>query len=275
MPKTPKTPKNSVSNRYGWMADLPDHRDHTYSAPQQVLSQLPPKADLRKQCPPVYNQGQIGSCTANAIAAAVQFTREKEKHTPDFMPARLFIYWNERNVEHTVPIDAGAQIRDGIKVINQYGVCPETDWSYDDTPADPQSNLWPTGAKPTLKPTPQAFTDAAKYKSVAYQRVSRSAADMKGCLASGYPFVFGFTVYESFESPAVAKSGVLSMPKPNEKTVGGHAVLAVGYDDSAQAFIVRNSWGPKWGQKGYFTIPYLYLLDENLADDFWTLRVVD
>jgi C1A family cysteine protease len=97
---------------------------------------------------------------------------------------------------------------------------------------------------------------------------------MRGCLASGYPFVFGFTVYESFESQDVAKTGVVPMPSPNEQTVGGHAVLAVGYDDSQQRFIVRNSWGPDWGMKGYFTIPYAYLTQSNLSDDFWTIRLI-
>jgi len=95
------------------------------------------------------------------------------------------------------------------------------------------------------------------------------------CLAEGYPFVFGFTVYESFESPAVAKTGVLDMPKPQEKTLGGHAVMAVGYDDKAKRFLVRNSWGSDWGLKGYFTIPYDYLDSRNLADDFWTIRAME
>jgi C1A family cysteine protease len=97
---------------------------------------------------------------------------------------------------------------------------------------------------------------------------------MKGCLASGYPFVFGFTVYESFESQQVAQSGVLSMPAAGETIVGGHAVLAVGYDDSKNAFIIRNSWGDGWGLAGYFYMPYAYLLDNNLSDDFWTIRTV-
>jgi C1A family cysteine protease len=239
------------------------------------VSQLPPVADLRKKCPPVYDQGRIGSCTANAIAAAVQFTRKLEKHEPDFMPSRLFIYWNERSMERSVPIDSGAQIRDGIKVINKLGVCPEPEWPYDDTPANAKTNLWKSTAKPAQRPPAACFTTALNYQSVAYQRVDRSLAQMKGCLASGYPFVFGFTVYESFEGDAVAKSGVLLMPLPTEKTVGGHAVLAVGYNDAKQVFVIRNSWGPDWGQKGHFTIPYAYLLDPNLADDFWTIRVVE
>ena len=97
---------------------------------------------------------------------------------------------------------------------------------------------------------------------------------MKGCLASGYPFVFGFSVYDSFESEAVARSGEMPMPQPTERLLGGHAVLAVGYDDATQRFIVRNFWGRKWGMAGYFTMPYGYMTDSNLADDFWTIRLI-
>jgi C1A family cysteine protease len=109
---------------------------------------------------------------------------------------------------------------------------------------------------------------------VQYARVAQDAGQMKACLAAGYPFVFGFTVYESFEGDAVANSGVLQMPGDSEAQVGGHAVMAVGYSDSTQRFLVRNSWGSGWGVGGYFTIPYAYLTDANLADDFWVIRVV-
>jgi C1A family cysteine protease len=248
--------------KFGWIPDLPDMRDHLYSAPQATVATLPVQVDLRANCPVVYDQGQLGSCTGNAIAGAIQFDRMKQNLKPDFVPSRLFIYYNERVMEHTVATDAGAMIRDGIKSVAKLGVCPEVpDWPYDIT-------------KFAQKPPAKAFTDAKAHLAASYSRLLNIAPQLKGCLASGYPFVFGFSVYESFESQAVAQTGVVLMPQPTEKQIGGHAVMAVGYDDTQQRFIVRNSWSAAWGMKGYFTIPYGYLTDNNLADDFWTIRVV-
>ena len=241
--------------------NLPDHRDHTYAAPVQVLATLPPKIDLTPQCPTtVYNQGQLGSCTGNAIAGAIEFDLLKQKKQ-DMIPSRLFIYYNERDIEGTVGEDSGAMIRDGIKSVAAQGVCSETEWPYD------INNF-------TEKPQQKCYDDALKTTAKSYSRVLRTLNQMRGCLASGYPFVFGFSVYESFESEEVAKSGIVPMPTSKEQILGGHAVLAVGYDDSQHRFIVRNSWGDAWGMKGYFTIPYAYLLDGNLSDDFWTIRIV-
>jgi C1A family cysteine protease len=246
--------------RYGWIPDLPDARDHLYAAPAPVAA-LPPKVDLRPQCPPVYDQGQLGSCTANAIGAAVQFDRMKQNLSPNFVPSRLFIYYNERVIEGTVSTDSGAQIRDGIKTVVKQGACPEPDWPYDIS-------------KFAVAPPKADFTEALKDRAVSYSRLVQNLNLLKGCLASGYPFVFGFTVYASFESPTVAQSGMVPMPSPGEEVVGGHAVMAVGYDDSAQRFIVRNSWGTAWGISGYFMMPYAYVTDSNLADDLWTVRLV-
>jgi C1A family cysteine protease len=250
-----------IHRKYGWAPDVPDFRDHVYSAPLPTLLKLPPKKDLRSGCPPVYDQGQLGSCTGNAIAGAIQF-EQKKQGVKTFTPSRLFIYYNERALEGTVNSDSGAQIRDGIKSVANVGFCPETEWPYDIN-------------KFADKPGPQVYKDAAKYTAVGYQRLdSSNLTQLKGCIADGFPFVYGFTVYDSFESQQVAKTGVLNLPGPKEKVVGGHAVLAVGYDDTAQRFTVRNSWGKDWGIKGYFTIPYAYLTDSNLADDFWTIRIL-
>lgn len=247
--------------RYGWVRDLPDQRDHLYAAPPAVLLKLPPSADLRSQCPPVYDQGQLGSCTANAIAAALEFDQSKQGLTPIFVPSRLFIYYNERAMEGTVSSDSGGQIRDGIKSVGKQGDCPEDLWPYDIS-------------KFAVSPSQQCYQQALKFTAVQYQRLSQALTQLKGCLAAGYPFVFGFTVYDNFESPQVAQTGHAQMPAPTEAAIGGHAVMAVGYDDSQNWFIVRNSWGTTWGLKGYFTLPYQYLLDQNLSSDFWTVHVV-
>jgi C1A family cysteine protease len=248
-------------SHYGWIPDLPDHRNFLYAVPAAIAGVQPASVDLRSQCPPVYDQGQLGSCTANAIAAAIQFERMKQRLAQIFTPSRLFIYYNERVIEHTVASDSGAQIRDGIKSVAQQGDCPETEWPYVIT-------------KFKVKPSKSCYTDALQYKAVSYQHLTPVLTQLNGCLASGNPFVFGFTVYESFESAQVAKTGHAALPKSGEAAIGGHAVMCVGYDEAKQWFIVRNSWGPGWGLKGFFTLPYSYLLSANLASDFWTIRVV-
>jgi len=170
-------PRNHTIKKYGWVPDLPDHRDFLYSAPQAVLGpKLPKSVDLRPHCPPIYDQGQLGSCTGNAIAGAFQFEQMKQK-IANWVPSRLFIYYNERVIEGTVSSDSGAQIRDGAKSVATTGVCPETDWPYDITKF---------AVKP---PDPPCYADAAKNTATSYQRVPQILNQMKGCLASGYPFV--------------------------------------------------------------------------------------
>lgn len=210
--------------------------------------------------PAVYDQGELGSCTGNAIAAAHQFEQMRQSETA-FAPSRLFIYYNERAVEGTVDQDSGAQIRDGIKSIASLGVCPESEWAYDIDQF-------------AVKPSEQCYADALFHKAIRYLKVPQDLRSIQGCLAYGYPVVFGFTVYESFESQDVAASGVVELPAPSESVVGGHAVLLVGYDEASQRFIVRNSWGDSWGQYGYFTIPFEYVLNAGLANDFWSIRLV-
>jgi C1A family cysteine protease len=251
-----KTLKTSKHLR-GWIPDFPDHRDFLYAAVRPVGVALPKKVDLRDGMSPVENQGQLGSCTANALAGALEFLEIKGgKSLVDL--SRLFIYYNERAIEHNVSSDSGAMIRDGIKTLAAQGVCPEKNWPY-------------VPSAFTKKPPSTCYTAAKKHTISTYHRLS-SLADMRACLAERYPFVFGFSVYESFESASVARTGVVNMPKRTERQLGGHAVCAVGYDDAAKRVIVRNSWGPGWGQKGYFTMPYDYVADRNLSDDFWTVR---
>lgn len=247
---------------YGWTPDLPDGRDLLYAAPVEALAALPRRVDLRKQCPDVYDQGQLGSCTANAIGGALEFDQMKQRKRSPFTPSRLFIYFNERTIEGTVDSDSGAQIRDGVKSVAQQGACKEKTWPYDiDKFRDP--------------PPKKSYDEAEKHQAIRYLRLTQALNQLKGCLADGYPFVFGFVVYESFESQEVAKSGHAQLPRAKEKQLGGHAVLAVGYDEANQWFIVRNSWGSSWGMRGYFTLPYPYLLQGSLSTDFWTIRSVE
>jgi C1A family cysteine protease len=262
------TPKSSVKSPAlsspeirkvvsGWLPDIPDNRDHLYGAVRKIPKTLPAMSDLRPCCSPVEDQQDLGSCTANALAGALEFLMKKDKVKFADM-SRLFIYYNERVIEHTVKTDAGAMIRDGIKTLVKQGACPEMSWPY---------NI----AKFAVKPPKTCYTEALDYQILSYARLN-AVDEMRACLADGFPFVFGFSVYEGFESQQVARTGVVEMPKEGERMLGGHAVLAVGYDDTSKRIIVRNSWGTGWGQKGYFTLPYAYVADRNLSDDFWTIR---
>jgi C1A family cysteine protease len=257
---TLKPASSSIQTRssiYGWLPDIPDNRDYMYGAVRKVPKTLPAKVDLRKGCSTVEDQKDLGSCTANALAGALEFLMKKDKVNFADM-SRLFIYYNERIIEHTVKTDSGAMIRDGIKTLAKQGSCTEASWPY-------------ITAKFAVKPPKKCYAEAMNYQILSYARIN-TVDEMRACLAEGYPFVFGFSVYDAFESQKMAKTGVLDMPKPAEKMLGGHAVLGVGYDNAAKRFIVRNSWGVDWGKKGYFTMPYTYLADRNLADDFWTIR---
>jgi C1A family cysteine protease len=249
---------------FGWTPDLPDHRDLKYALvrPEAAAKPLPPLVDMRVQCPAVYNQGNLGSCTANAIAGAFQFELMRQK-LPVFNPSRLFIYYNERVLEGQVKVDSGAQLRDGVKSVAKQGVCDEAGWPYIES-------------KFAAKPTKTLYTKAKKNLAIQYTRLNNNNInELKSCLATGNPFVFGFSVYDAFESPEVAKTGILNVPASTEKMIGGHAVMAIGYDDSKKAFLVRNSWGADWGLAGYFYMAYDYITSTDLADDFWTISQVE
>jgi C1A family cysteine protease len=245
---------------YGWKPDLPDFRDHRFSLDRRITNVVPVVVDMRHLCPPIYNQYQLGSCTANGIGGALEFDQIKQ-NLQVWSPSRLFIYYNERDIEGTIAQDSGASIRDGVKSVNVLGCCNASLWPYDP-------------AKFAEKPPLAAYEAALKFRSVKYQRVIQSSLMIRAALASGIPIVFGFSVYESFEGNAIAKTGVMSMPGSSESLLGGHCVLCVGYDDTHETFICRNSWGTGWGVNGYFYMPYEYMLSPDLCSDFWIIETV-
>ena len=216
---------------------------------------LPAKIDLRSKMPPVYDQGNLGSCTANALAAIFQYD------APTFMGSRLFLYYNERMLEYSTSYDAGATLSSGITCLKKYGICSETTWPY-------------TISAFKTKPPTKCYTTALANRVITATNIQNTAAAMKASLAANEPFVIGFLVYASFESYAVSKTGVVPMPKAGERVLGGHAVVVCGYDDAKQWWIVRNSWGTRWGDKGYFYVPYAYFLNRNLCSDLWNITSI-
>lgn len=239
---------------YGWIPDRPDQRDYRYSAIKPVV-RLPKKVDLRSLCSKVEQQGSLGSCTAQALAGNLEFLDNAVDGAYADV-SRLFIYYNERALMDTVDYDSGASLRDGIKTLKNDGACAEKSWPYVIRNFDD-------------KPPVKCYAEAKVHCIESYHRIN-TLSEMLVCLADGFPFVFGFTVYESFDTPMVKKTGIVVMPKKDETAIGGHAVMAVGYDQVARRFLVRNSWGTDWGMDGYFTMPFKYL--ETLAGDFWTVR---
>lgn len=241
----------------GWIPDLPDRRDFLYALAAPTIAVLPPHVDLRPNCSPIEDQGSIGSCTAQACIGALEFLEKKDR-VPFEDLSRLFVYYNERRLIGTTLWDSGAYLRDGMKTLAHDGVCPESTWPY---------RTW----RYRCKPSRRAYSEGLTHQITEYRRIL-TVDEGRTCLAEGYPFVFGFSVYSSFMTGLVASTGEANMPIPGERMVGGHAVLAVGYDDPSSRFICRNSWGTRWGDSGYFTMPFAYLADRNLSDDFWTVR---
>ena len=260
----------SLLGKYRWLPDPPDSRDHIYQLNTAVT--LAPRVDLRQYCSPVEDQGNIGSCTGNAIAGQIELIDRKGGKQLDV--SRLFIYYEERVLEGSVRYDAGAYIRDGVKVCYTKGA--------------PLESLWPYATnKFATKPPTAAYTDALKRKVTGYQRCTDFNA-VKNALAAGNPVTIGFSVYDSFEGAwgdiPHGQTGSGMMPFPNtgtEQLLGGHAVCIVGYDDTMPVagkangrFIVRNSWGTGWGDNGYFYMPYDVIKTTSMSSDFWLISAV-
>jgi C1A family cysteine protease len=202
--------------------------------------------------PPVYDQGNLGSCTANALCGAFAYAAR------GFLGSRLFLYYNTRVIAKNVSYDAGAYVHDGINALKTYGLCAEVAWPY---------NI----RQFTVKPPSMCYKAALFNRVLNAYNVPTTLGAMKACLAGGVPFVLGFIVFSSFQSVAVARTGLVPMPRRGESVVGGHAVLVCGYNDSNQRFLVRNSWGSGWGDRGYFYMPYAYFTNPSLTSDVWAI----
>ena len=264
-PAAPSLP----SRGFGWVRDRPDPSDRRLAAPSFANPATRPTAkDLSSQFPTPYDQGQVGSCTANAVAAAVQYARKVHGKPDGFVPSRLFIYYYERLAEGQLYTDTGAQIRDGIKAVVDHGVPKERSWEYENIPGDPTTHVFPSGCRAVTQPPAGVVAEAAKYRTISYAPLKQDAVSLETCIASGYPFVFGFTVFDNLTESMTH----LRKPGPNDHiTPAGHAVLATGYDQHARTFKIRNSWGPGCHTGGYFQMDYDYVLDSGLAADFWVV----
>jgi C1A family cysteine protease len=248
------------NHRYGWKKDTYDERDLKVKFSKKKEN-LPVKIDLRSKWENVYTQGELGSCTSNAICSAFTYDQNKQ-HLEKFEPSRLFLYYNERNMEGTPDYDSGATIRDGIQAINTQGLCDESLWPYDIK-------------KFTEKPSDNCYMEAKYHKCIKYRRISKDINQLKAALCNGLPFVFGFNVYDSFEnSDWNPSTHIMPQPKESENVLGGHAVCAVGYSDNKKCFLVRNSWGEEWGIGGYFLMGYDFIVSSD-CDDFWIIETVE
>lgn len=249
----------------GLLKQTPDHRDFLFAP--KFTGKLPPMVDLRtsKFRPSIWDQGQLGSCTAHAIGRMGEQTYGIDGFHNQFAPSRLFLYWNSRALEGTTATDAGASMRDAVQALVKQGMCAEHWWPYSTANPGPFS----------VQPPTEAYQNAAKHLAVQYQAVNQDEVTMKACLAAGFPFVIGIEVHQSFEGPNAAATGVIPLPivdSPVDPVIGGHALTVEGYDDSHQWWIVDNSWG-MFGDRGSVYLPYAYLTNPALSYDFWTLRV--
>jgi C1A family cysteine protease len=239
---------------FGWRRSPPDPRDHVMRARAPVS--LARHSSLQRECSPVDDQGALNSCVGNTFAAPLElFERRAGRKTN---ASRLFLYYYARMEDGTPPDqDIGATMRSGAKAAAKYGAPRELNWPY-------------VPARYAKQPSAKATLLASGMRAAEYVSVPGLTA-LREQVARGFPVAIGIFVFESFLSPEVASTGVVPMPGPREHCYGGHAVLVVGYDDDAKRVLVRNSWGPKWGAKGYFTLPYAFVASEDYAGDFWTL----
>jgi len=260
----PVVRRTKRGHRLNWIPDPNPVREspHHYAIPPaHIVESLPASVDLRpffaSHNISVYDQGSEGSCTAHAWAGCAQYLRAVAKKPNNWVPSRQFIYWCERFIENDTGTDAGAMVGSGQTALAKWGVCPESTWPY-------------VASDMLTQPSQVAYAQAKPHVLKGGQPIdNRNLKALKSALALRLPIVNGFLVYSSFESDAVAQTGIIPMPDAaTEQLLGGHSTLTVGYDDAKQWFICRNSWSPGWGAQGYFYMPYNYLTNEAYAQDF-------
>ena len=253
-----KTPDGGQIRLGSYRPDKKNPNDKTYKSSRSTAD-LPSKVDLRPYMTPVENQGNSNSCTANAMAGAYEYLSKRVKGSTHDV-SRLFIYYNARDLDGATGADEGTYLRSCVKVLKKYGTCAETTW-----PFDLQRIFEP--------PHENAYTEATNFLIEDAYRVKVDLDAMRQCLTDGYPFTFGLDLFSSFQK--AGSKGLVPMPAPDsEQHDGGHAMLCVGYSDADKVFIVRNSWGEGWGDRGYCYIPYDYMTNPDLNGDLWAIRHV-
>lgn len=243
---------------YGCKRDTRDARDRLFK-PKAI--RLPAKVDLRDSCPPVMNQGNLGSCVAHGTTSALRHVliAAGKEDTP---LSRLQLYYDGRVVEGTVREDSGLEIRDAIKCAAKIGVGHESLWRY-------QISRF------MRRPPKKVYADAPNFNAISYERVDVDVKAIKRALASGLPVIIGVSLYDSFEGDDVSQTGVVPMPNlSREQMIGGHCMLIVGYGQRSGCFTVRNSWGADWGDGGDCYMPEKYLGSPSYGADYWIVRTV-
>lgn len=247
---------------YGWKRDLPSPFAPMHEHLPLMAAPILPEVDLRSKWPKPYDQGPLGSCTGNGLGGAAHYALQQAGAVDaKWLPSRLFIYYNERAREGTIDSDSGAAISDGVRVLQHSGVPDEKLWPYD-------------VSRFRIRPSATAYTQALQHRALSVGRVRQTHVDLRTALSQGYNIVFGFSVFESFESDVVAVSGIVHMPQPHEELLGGHCAVLVGHSDARKRYIMRNSWGTQWGIGGYCEMPYEYIEHPDLASDFTVIKVV-
>jgi C1A family cysteine protease len=253
--------RSYVKRHFGTGRDRVSPLDWRYRAHPAIVRRLPVVVDLRRHCPPVYDQLHLNSCSANAIAAAVRYDELKEGRPDVPSPSRLFIYYNERVLSGVVGTNSPVCLRDGYRTLAKVGACPEAMWPY-------------LVRRFRRCPSQSCYRAALRRRAIAYYRIRRSIAQLRACLAERFPFVMAIAVHASMMGRDVRRTGVVPLPTRRDRLRGGHAILVVGYDHARRLIMFRNSWGRTWGDCGYGYLPYGFIHSSDLSWDFWTMRRV-